>query len=639
MLALMCIDALSLILAIALSFTLRFDDLRWAAIYQGFLRRHMMSLPIVIALYLGIFLWFRLYHYAWRFASLEMVRAIVCANTLGVIGLILTQFLIDGQPFPRSVTIISWVSSIALIGGSRVLLRTYSISRHNGKSGVRETARPVPRKRAVILGAGASGARILRAISDDPETPYKVLGFLDDDPRKNGKYIHNVKVLGPMNQLSRLLSEHMVDEVIVALRETGSPRIRAHILQCRKHKIAVKVVPNLQDLLTGQAAFELADFGVEDLLRRPAVDTHINGIGDYLRGKRVLVTGAGGSIGSELCRQVLSFDPSALILLGHGENSIHQIHQDLQRVYPDKMDRVRCAIVSVSNEARIRQEMTRCRPQIVFHAAAHKHVPVMETNEQEAVHNNVLGTAYVARACGRIGVERFVLISTDKAADPCSVMGATKWLCEEVTRAMASHWPKTEYVAVRFGNVLGSRGSVVPIFREQIKYGGPVTVTHPDMTRYFMTIPEAVRLVLQAGGLGRSGELYLLDMGKPTKIVDLAEDMIRLCGLEPGVDIKVRFTGVRPGERLHEQLVSSNEAIRQTLWDGLLLIKRPRYYTPVQVAKALHRLENAVRFGRGQDIRRLLRKLVNGHTRMPVNSPSPTSSPSMHSQEPPALAA
>jgi FlaA1/EpsC-like NDP-sugar epimerase len=627
----MCIDALSLLFAIALSFTLRFDDLQWAAIYKHYLSQHMMSLPIVIALYLGIFLWFRLYHYAWRFASVEMVKAIVYANTLGVVGLIITQFLIDGLPFPRSVTIIFWVSGVVLVGGSRVLLRSYSIARHNGKLSVRETARPVPPKRVVILGAGASGARVLRAIGDDPETPYRVLGFLDDDPHKNGKYIHNVKVLGPMKLLGSLLSDHMVDEVIVALRETGTQHIRAHILQCRKHKIAVKVVPNLQDLLTSQAALELADFGVEDLLRRPTVDTQVTGMGDYLRGKRVLITGAGGSIGSELCRQVLSFNPSALILLGHGENSIHQIHQDLRRVYPDKMDRVRCTIVSVSNEARVRQEIMRSHPQIVFHAAAHKHVPVMETNEQEAVHNNVLGTAYVARACGRIGVERFVLISTDKAADPCSVMGATKWLCEEVTRAMAAHWPKTEYVAVRFGNVLGSRGSVVPIFREQIKYGGPVTVTHPDMTRYFMTIPEAVRLVLQAGGLGRSGELYLLDMGKPTKIVDLAEDMIRLCGLEPGVDIKVRFTGVRPGERLHEQLISSDEEIKQTPWDGLLLIKRPRYYTPVQVAKVLHRLENAVRFGRGQDIRRLLHKLVNCPSQMPICSSALVSSSSTHS--------
>ena len=350
----------------------------------------------------------------------------------------------------------------------------------------------------------------------------------------------------------------------------------------------------------------LDDLSFEELLRRKPVDAITADIGGYIKGARVLVTGAGGSIGSEICRQIASMNPATLILLGHGENSIHNIAQSLSCSFDTMKDRIHYAIASTANENRIEQMFRNYRPEVVFHTAAHKHVPIMESNEQEAVINNVIGTYNVAKACGEHSAERVVLISTDKAADPCCVMGATKWLCEEIFRSAASLWPNTSYMAVRFGNVLGSRGSVVPIFHEQIMRGGPVLVTHPEMTRYFMTIPEAVRLVLEAGAVGNSGELYLLDIGRPIRILDMAVDMIRICGLQPGRDIKIEFSGVRPGEKIHENLISDVETIEKTAWEGLSIVKRPDRFTPNELMNAIITLKNAAANGGDAHVRRVL---------------------------------
>jgi len=465
-------------------------------------------------------------------------------------------------------------------------------------------------KRVVILGADADGVRVLRAINEEPQFRYKVIGFLDDDPGKRGIYINNIKVLGPCSMLNSLIAQNKVDEVIVALSETSTSKIQECLAECRKQKLPVKMVPQLCDVLTGKTAVKLVDFRTEDLLSRPTLDTNVENIGGYLSRKKVLITGAGGSIGSELCRQIISMNPASLILLGHGENSIYHIYRQLIADYPWFADNIKVAIASVSNQRRVRQVFEEYHPDIVYHTAAHKHVPIMETNEQEAVSNNVLGTSYVTRACGVYGAEQMILVSTDKAANPCSVMGATKWLCEEVLRAASVHWPATDFITVRFGNVLGSRGSVVPLFREQISHGGPVTVTHPEMTRYFTTIPEAVRLVIQAGAMGSSGRLYLLDMGDPVRIADIAKDMIRLHGLDPKSDIRIEFTGIRPGERLHEQLVADDECISKTPWNGLLLVNRPDYYTPDEITEILNQLELAVEHESPAAIRRILKELV-----------------------------
>ncbi len=603
-------DSAAVLLSIIVGLRLRFDDLPWGDVYDLYLRGHLLSLPAVLVIYLAAFASFRLYRCAWRFASLEMVWGVVCANTVGLVGMVAAQLAMDGGTLPRSVLVMTWTGGVVLTGAERVALRVLSVTCQHGRLTMRAIRREPPRKRVVILGAGADGVAILRSIREDPHPDYEVVGFLDDNPRKQGLYISNVRVLGPISHITRLLDKRSMDAVIVAVPEL-TEKVRQHIVECRKHKLPVKVVPRMRDMLRGRAALQLVDFSVEDLLRRAPATRDASEIGGYLTDRRVLVTGAGGSIGSELCRQIASLRPASLVLLGHGENSIHQIYNELRSDYPEIVDRVHYTIASVAHSPRIEQVFDKHRPHVVFHAAAHKHVPMMECNEQEAVHNNVLGTRCVAEACGRYGVETVVLISTDKAADPCSIMGATKWLCEEIFRAMACYRPRTSYVAVRFGNVLGSRGSVVPVFCEQIRRGGPVTVTHPEMTRYFMTIPEAVRLVLEAGAVGQSGEVYLLDMGRPVKIVDLAREIVRLNGLEPEHDIKFEFTGIRSGEKLHEQLISEQESLEPTEWKGLSLIRRPRNFTPGELIEVLQTLEQTAANGSAEEVRDLLYEIAS----------------------------
>jgi FlaA1/EpsC-like NDP-sugar epimerase len=417
-------------------------------------------------------------------------------------------------------------------------------------------------------------------------------------------------VLGPIDSLRQLLGDHAIDEVIVAFPDDCLSTLRDHVLECRRMQLPVRKVPYIRDMLLPGGGISLTDFSVEDLLRRRQIEGGKPDIAGYVRGKRVLVTGAGGSIGSELCRQIARQSPASLILLGRGENSIFAIHQELLADYPETAERSHCVIAHVSHRKRMAQVLEQYAPQVVFHAAAHKHVPMMETNCQEAVFGNVFGTSSVVEACGRSGVERMVTISTDKAVDPCCIMGATKWLAEETVLGGAETWKGTSFVTVRFGNVLGSRGSMVPLFREQIRRGGPVTVTHPDMTRYFMTIPEAVRLVLQAGAIGESGELYLLDMGDPVNVLDLAKDMICLSGLRPGVDIPIEFTGLRAGERLHERLVSADEQINKSRWPGLFNVKRGAHFTTAELHSALTKLQDAASNGDDHQVRLCLQELA-----------------------------
>jgi FlaA1/EpsC-like NDP-sugar epimerase len=572
---LMIADVIALLASLIISFLLRFDSSTTEQIYNEYMRQHIHSLPIVIIIYLSIYYICRLYRYAWRFASLEMLWGIIFANTLGLGCMIAIQSIMDGGIFPRSILVIYWMTSIVFIGAGRILLRMLSMSQHGITPGKSNIYRDLPPHKVVILGSGTQGARILRGIREDTSLRYEVVGFLDDKPESIGTIIGNAEVLGPISLLDKMIADHSIDDVIIALPESGGGELRKYVLECRKRKIPVKIVPYLRDMLNGKTHLNLEDFSVEDLLRRPPVKIDLMEISGYVTGKRILVTGAGGSIGSELCRQISEMKPASLILLGHGENSIFEIHKELKREYPELSDRLHWVIASISDKARIDQVFNRYRPQVVFHAAAHKHVPIMENNLQEAVNNNVIGTYNVAQACGRFGVKRMALISTDKAANPASVMGATKWLCEQVVLAASEEWPDTSYVTVRFGNVLGSRGSVVPLFKEQIQKGGPVTVTHPEMTRYFMTIPEAVQLVLQASAVGKTGDLYLLDMGNPVKIVDLARDMISLYGKEPDIDIAIVYTGIRQGEKLHEQLATEQCEVQKTEYEKLSIVLRP----------------------------------------------------------------
>lgn len=609
---LVCGDLIALIGALVLSLWLRYDTLTIGEVVHRHLRDNLLCIGIALCFYSVIFHAFRLYRYAWRFASLEMVSGVIGANTIGLAGLLAVQYILHGKCFPYSVVTIFWMMSIALVGGVRILLRLASLSTNYGKGAFEAIHRDTRPKRVVILGGGSSGARVLNALQDELGVQYEVIGVLDDKPDRKGTYIRNARVLGPLRHLHRLLDERAVDEVLIALPDSSGARIREYVLACRKQKVPVKIIPGIREVLNGKAHAHIEEISVEDLLRRPPVRINLDRIGGCLTGARVMVTGAGGSIGSELCRQIIALEPTTLILLGHGENSIHQIYHELRLSNPDRADRLRMVIASVANEIRMDQVFRTHRPQVVFHAAAHKHVPIMEANLLEAVQNNVFGTNCVAECCGRYSVEKMVLISTDKAVGPSSVMGATKWLCEEVIRSMVPAYPRTTYVTVRFGNVLGSRGSVVPIFHEAIKRGGPVCVTHPEMTRFFMSIPEAVQLVLQASASGVSGELYVLDMGHPVKILDLACDMIRICGYEPHSEIPIKFTGMRPGEKMHETLTNEDEEVRPAPCDGLFAVHRPPCFTEAEVGEMLRRMREMIVSGDTVEMRNTLDEMVPG---------------------------
>jgi FlaA1/EpsC-like NDP-sugar epimerase len=613
MAALVAADIVVLLLCVVAALWLRYDadnaGLAGSRVLEE-LSRHALTLAVALGCYGLVFSRLRLYSAAWRFASLEILWSVVVANGLGLLILVSLQALFDRtaaggmSTFPRSSLLMILVFGTMLIGGMRMAMRVVlqalgrarRAATHNHPAHSRVT-------RAVIIGAGNDGARLLAALREDGHHGgYEVIGLLDDDRGNHGQYVRGARVLGAVSHIYQLLADNAVDEVLIRIPDAHTERVREIVMACRKQQVRVKVIPTISDVMNGRARAHLEDISVEDLLRRAPVHINISEIGHNLTGRSVLVTGAGGSIGSELCRQILAMNPSRLILLGHGENSLHRIHQELAQRHPEAASRLFVVVASCADDLRIDHVFDHHLPQVVFHAAAHKHVPLMEANIQEAITNNVLGTRNVAEACGRYGIERMLLISTDKAVSPSSIMGASKWLCEELLRALVPAYPGTTYVTVRFGNVLGSRGSVVPVFRQQIQQGGPVTVTHPEMTRFFMTIPEAVQLVLQAGAIGASGDLFLLDMGKPVRIVDLARDMIRLSGLEPDVDIPVTFTGLRPGEKLHEQLSTADELIRPAACEGMSMVQRRHYFTPGEYRDVLKRLQQLAMGENAEDL-------------------------------------
>ena len=570
---------------------------------------HLFALLAILPGYVAIFYLFNLYRRAWHFASVEIFFGVLFANTVALFWLVAGVYLIERDLMPRDMLGLFYVLSIGLTGGFRLFLRIY-FSRKLQQVNTTVVKEPSEQKRVVILGGGAQGVRLLMVLNQERAHDYQVIGFLDDHPGLSGLFVRGVRVLGPYSHLFTLLSEQAIDEVLIAVSADEVRQLRDHVMACRAQKVPVKIIPDLQDVLKGTVRMSLAEVSVEDLLRRPPIKTDLSVVGASITGKRVMVTGAGGSIGSELCRQILAFHPSQLILFGHGENSIDLISRELREKFPEMKDIIVQAIGSVADEMRVRQTFTQYLPQVVYHAAAHKHVPIMEANIAEAVNNNIFGTLYVAKTCGHFGIERMVLISTDKAVYPSSIMGATKWLCEEVLRALLLDHRQTSYITVRFGNVLGSRGSVVPIFKEQIRNGGPVTITDPEMTRYFMTIPEAVQLVLQAGSQGNSGDLFLLEMGKPIKILDLARDMIRLSGLTPDVDIPITYTGLRPGEKLHESLATDDSNIIPSCCKGLSLVVRRNQMPADDIRRLLLRLESLVVGGEPQQLLTYIKSIV-----------------------------
>lgn len=554
----------------------------------GRLSGHYRSVLPLLVVYVGVFAWLRLYRRAWRFASIETLGAVLLGTAIGAVTMIVLQHLLDGgRTVSLSLVLVYWLLTVFFVGGIRIVLRMANISRLRGRPSLADLRQDIPPKRAVVLGVAEDCAELVRSLGHGPGSQYEIVGILDDSPATHGLDVVGVRVLGPINKLGWLIEHRGIEEVLVA---TVGASVREQVVACRARGIPVKVVPPVREVLDGRAQFRLAQISVEDLLRRPLIRSNIKEIGSYITGKRVMVTGAGGSIGSELCRQICALNPLELVLLGHGENSVESLSRELSQAYPALCKRLHIAIGSVVDERRLEALLREFGPQVVFHAAAHKHVPIMEYNASEAVRNNIFGTRCVAEACGRHGVGRMILISTDKAVYPLSVMGATKWFAEEVVQLAAAEHPRTTYVTVRFGNVLGSRGSVTVLFSEQIARGGPVTVTHAEATRYFMTISEAVQLVLQAGAIGESGDLYILDMGDPVRIVDLARDMITLAGFRPDVDIPITYTGLRLGERLHESLKMDHEEIGRTDREGLLRVVRNGRSTREDMKELLRRL-------------------------------------------------
>lgn len=549
------LDIISVILAAFTSIYLRFDSNKIPANYLSLLISYM---PLTVVIYLISFYLFKLYGRIWRYASATELIAIVMANIAASTAWYFISLYI-GAVLPRSLYVFTGLLLILFIGGSRLSLRFYSYVMNKPKY------RQIQRKKnkVLIIGAGDAGAMLLREIERYHIANRQVVGFIDDDKNKTGKILLGVKVLGTRNELVKIASEKGIDEIIIAMPSVKGKEIKAIINICKETNCKLTILPGLYEIIEGKVSIsQLRPVEIEDLLGRDPVKLDTTAVKEYLAGKIVLITGAGGSIGSEIVRQVAKMQPKKLLLLGKGENSIYEITQELKINCPEV--KTVPIIADIRDKERIKAIMDYFEPQVVFHAAAHKHVPLMEYQPAEAVRNNILGTKVVADEAAAHNVETFVMISTDKAVNPTSVMGCTKRVAEMYVQSMNKN-SGTRFVAVRFGNVLGSRGSVIPLFKKQIAKGGPVTVTHPDMKRYFMTIPEASQLVLQAGAMAKGGEVFVLDMGEPVRIYDLAKDLITLSGLIPDKDIEIKITGLRPGEKLFEELLSAEDGTEKTM--------------------------------------------------------------------------
>ncbi len=547
-------------LAALIAFPLR-TPVAWPGLDRLILIYMLLGIPLHAALVVG----FGLQRQVWRRVTVEDAEEVAAAVAVGTAILFLGGVLAHeaGTGFPRTVPLIAGTLALLGLTGVRTLTRLVSERRE-------QQAAPAPGgpKRVLLVGAGSAGTRIARELRRHPSAGMQATGFLDDDPVKTGITITGLHVLGGLEDLPRVVSQRDVDEVLITMPVADGRTTRRVVELAREAAVGCRILPGVTQVLGGEARLSgIRDVQVEDLLRREPVELAMQAE-SYIHGVDVLVTGAGGSIGSELVRQVAHLDPRQIVLFGHGENTLHEIQQELRETMPSLNFRV--VIGDIRDQAKIADTIGRYQPSVVFHAAAHKHVPLMEGDPDEAILNNVGGTRNLAEAACAGGVTRFVNVSTDKAVRPTSVLGITKSLAEQVVRTVgAAAGPDQVFASVRFGNVLGSRGSVVPVFQEQIRRGGPVRITDPEMTRYFMTIPEASRLVIQAGALGENGAVYVLDMGPPVKIVDLVRDMIHLTGTDD--DIGIVFTGVRPGEKIHEELFSQDERLSATSYDQILI--------------------------------------------------------------------
>ena len=585
-----------------LAFQLRFDS-GVPPYYELLFERTIL---LVVAIKLAVFVVLGFYNRWWRYVSTrDMWRVVLGASVASVVAGLTVYFAspVQGIRLPRSVFVLDFLLTLALVAGARLAART--IFERPSVGGL--VARG---KEVVIVGAGDAGQLVIRELQRNRALGYTPIGIVDDDARKRNLRVHGVRVLGTTGELAHVLRDNRPDELLIAIPSADGEVRRRVVEVARDEGVAVKTLPGLYELISGDSnlAAQIRPVQVEDVLGRAQVEVDLEEVAAYLSGQTVLVTGAGGSIGAELCRQISRARPARLVLVENGETALFEIERELldERGFSAAIP----ILADVCNRAKMRQVFERYRPTVVFHAAAYKHVPLMEANPLESVRNNTLATKAIADVAAEFGVDRFVLVSTDKAVNPKTVMGQSKALCESVVEGYGSRDDvATRFVAVRFGNVLGSSGSVIPIFRRQIAKGGPVTVTHPDMTRYFMTIPEAASLVVQAGAIGGHGEIFVLDMGEPVKIIDLARNMIRLSGKEPDRDVAIDFVGARPGEKLHEELWGPDEEVRPTTHPKIMRVKRLGI-DPALLEEELAELERLVEGGETLEVVSRLRALV-----------------------------
>lgn len=543
---------LGLVCALLLRFDGRVPTQYLDIIWQYFLLYSLLGIVTFWSL--------KLYSSLWRYASIEELTSI----TLGVsiyCGAFYLLFYVVPDSLPRSIFILQWFTLMAFIGGSRFMYRV-----------ILSFKRPFKGKgnNVMIIGAGQAGSLVIKELNDHPEMNKRPVVVIDEDSQKVGTHIHSIPIVGNLDVLGEAVHKYGVDEIIIAMPSAPEKKISDIIKLCKETRCKLRRLPGIYKILDGKVGIkQIQDVEIEDLLGRQEIALDVNSISSYLSDQIVMVTGAGGSIGSELCRQIAKFSPRLLVMLDIYENNLYQLLLELSSEYPSVAQKV--LIGSVRDKRRMYEIFSCYKPSVVFHAAAHKHVPLMEESPSEAIKNNIFGTLNVASAAHEYKAHRFVLISTDKAVNPTSVMGATKRVAEKIIQHL-NFCSSTEFVAVRFGNVLGSSGSVIPVFKEQISSGGPVLVTHREVTRYFMTISEAVKLVVQAGAMAQGGEIFVLDMGEPVKIIDLARDLIRLSGFKPDEDISIKFTGLRPGEKLEEELYLKDERISKTCHEKIFVV-------------------------------------------------------------------
>lgn len=601
--SLIFLDIIVINISYLLALYIRFDGVIGDQ-FTSYFNKYLQFALYITLIKVLIFYYFKLYKSIWKYASIhELVNilvAIVVSNTA-----VLSFLFIRQSNLPRSIYAITALIDMVLIGGIRFSFRTFNLL---GEMGHLNNSN---QKRILIIGGGDAGDMVIREYKNHSQLNSRPIAIIDDNVSKHGQLINGVGVVGGRSEIPTMVKKLDIDEILIAIPSASKAEISSLVEICKETKAKLKILPGMYELIDGQVSInKIRDVDIEDLLGRDEIKVDLNEISGYIKDKVVMVTGGGGSIGSELCRQIAMYNPKKLIILDIYENTAYDIENELIRSFKDL--NLKTYIGSIRDRNRVFELINREKPKVIFHAAAHKHVPLMEDSPKEAIKNNVFGTLNLAQAADKFSVERFVMISTDKAVNPTNIMGASKRICEMIIQSIDSI-SKTEFVAVRFGNVLGSNGSVIPLFKKQIADGGPVTVTHKDIIRYFMTIPEAVQLVIQAGAMAQGGEIFVLDMGKPVRIMDLAKDLIRLSGFDPEVDMPIKITGLRPGEKLFEELLLDEEGISSTKHDKIF-IGKPIFSDYKFLSKTLEELNNVISNSTEEEFVEYIKTIVPNYT-------------------------